>query len=70
MNVRPASVDRLLESIDELTQQIQEADKELLTLAGSDATCRRLMAVPGVGPVTATRFAATVDDVGRFATTH
>ena len=70
VKIRPPFVDRLLESIDELTGQIEQADKELLTLAEADATCRRLMTVPGVGPVTATRFAATVDDVGRFATAH
>jgi len=28
------------------------------------------MTVPGVGPMTATRFAATVDDVGRFVSAH
>jgi transposase len=67
---RPPFVDRLLESIDELTMQIAAADKELSALAEADATCRRLMTVPGVGPVTSVRFAATVDDVGRFANAH
>ena len=70
VKVRPVFVDRLLESIEELTEQIQQADRELLALAEADATCKRLMTVPGAGPVTATRFAATVDDVGRFATAH
>jgi transposase len=70
VKVRPAYVERLLESIEELTEQIQQADQELAALAEADPTCRRLMTVPGVGPVTATRFAATVDDVGRFATAH
>jgi transposase len=70
VKVRPPFVDRLLESIDELTDQIEHADKELQELADADPTCKRLMTVPGVGPVTSTRFAATVDEVGRFATAH
>ena len=67
---RPSYVERMLESIEELTKQIAIADKELEALAEADETCRRLMTVPGVGPVTATRFAATVDEVGRFASAH
>jgi transposase len=67
---RPPYVERLLESIEELAKRIHIADGELAALAESDTTCRRLMTVPGVGPVTATRFAATVDAVGRFASAH
>jgi transposase len=67
---RPLFVDRLLASIEELTKQIAQADLELSALAEADETCRRLMTVPGVGPVTAMRFAATIDDVGRFANAH
>ncbi len=67
---RPPFVDRLLTSIEELNVQIAQADLELSVLAGADDTCRRLMTVPGVGPVTAMRFVATVDDVGRFANAH
>ena len=70
MKGRPAFVERLLTSIEELTDQITAADLELSNLAKEDATCQRLMTVPGVGPVTAMRFAATVDDVGRFADAH
>lgn len=67
---RPAHVDRLLASIEELTIQIGEADRELSSQAKADATCQRLMTVPGVGPVTAMRFSATVDDVDRFSSAH
>lgn len=67
---RPPFVERLLVSIEELTRQITAADQELSALAKADATCQRLMTVPGVGPVTSMRFAATVDDVGRFANAH
>lgn len=67
---RPAFVERLLETIDELTEQIEAADKELVMLAEADSICRRLMTVPGVGPVAAMRFLATVDDVARFGNAH
>jgi transposase len=63
----PSYVDRQLRSIDELTSHILEADKELEALAKTDPTCPRLMSVPGVGPVTAIRFVAALDQIDRFA---
>jgi transposase len=66
----PAWVSRNLTTIDHLSGQIAEADAELRRLARTDPTCRRLMSVPGVGPVTAVRFAAAVDDVSRFSSAH
>lgn len=35
-------------------------------MARTDATCRSLVAVPGIGPVIATAFAATVPDARAF----
>lgn len=66
----PEAVERLLVVISAATEQIAMADKELHGLAEQDAVCQRLMSVPGVGPVTALRFAAAVDDVTRFPTAH
>lgn len=66
----PAHVERLLETIEQLSIQIDDADKELLTLTKDDSTCRRLMSVPGVGPVVAARYLAVVDDVSRFDHAH
>jgi transposase len=56
--------------VDQLSAEIKEADKELDLQAESDETCRRLMTVPGVGPLTAVRFVAAVDETGRFANAH
>ena len=39
-------------------------------LARSDELCRRLMTVPGVGPVTAVRFKAALDEQSRFRDAH
>lgn len=66
----PVFVDRLLQTIDELTKQIKEADKEMKKVATADEVCRRLMSVPGVGPVTAVRFVSTLDDPTRFGNAH
>jgi transposase len=35
--------------------------------AAADPVTRRLATVPGVGPVTAVAFRATLDDIARFA---
>lgn len=39
-------------------------------IAKADLVCRRLMTVPGVGPLTALTFKAAVDDPGRFASSR
>jgi len=48
----------LLESLRILNRQIAEADAELGQIVKEDEVVRRLCTVPGVGPVTATTFAA------------
>jgi len=40
--------------------------KRIRELAKASELCRRLMTMPGVGPVTAVAFVAAVDDVARF----
>ncbi len=44
--------------------------KELASLAKEDDTCKRLMTVPGVGPITAINFAAALDEISRFPSAH
>jgi len=39
----------------------------LVQVAGQDELCRRFIAIPGVGPVTALTFKAAIDDPARFA---
>lgn len=50
--------------------EIAAADGRLTALAARDATVQRLTTVPGVGPVTATAFVATLDDITRFGSAH
>jgi transposase len=66
----PSYVDRQLKLIEVLNTQIAEADAEVKSWATTDETCTRLMTVPGVGPLTALRFVAALDDVTRFESAH
>jgi transposase len=50
----------------ELESKLAELDRRLVALTRTDPVCRALSEVPGVGPVIATAFAATVPDAGAF----
>ena len=65
-HVLPSFVERLLGSIEDLSVKIAEADEELELEAREDPTCQLLMSVPGIGPVTAMRYVATIDVIERF----
>ena len=62
----PAHLDCLLVVLEALSGQIADADVELKELTANDERMQRLMTVPGVGPVTAARFVAAIDQVDRF----
>lgn len=49
----------MLRELDRLTQQV-------LAIVRQEKTCRRLMSAPGVGPITALAFRATIDRPDRF----
>ncbi len=49
-----------------LREQIGVLHRRLLTIVREDEVCRRLMTVPGVGPVVALTYRATVDVPARF----
>jgi transposase len=49
-----------------LRQQIAILHRRLLAIVGDDEVCQRLMTIPGVGPVVALTFRATVDVPARF----
>jgi transposase len=57
----------LFESLRLLNRQIAEANAELEKIVKEDVVVKRLCTTPGVGPVTATTFAATIDDASRFS---
>jgi transposase len=68
--VVPEFLERTLVLIETITAQIRIADSELDEIASNHPICQKLMTVPGVGPVTAIRFLAAIDDVTRFPNAH
>jgi Transposase IS116/IS110/IS902 family len=61
-----AAVSPLLEARKAIEQQIDDLDRKVLKLARHDAQVRRFMTTPGIGPITALCFKATIDDPTRF----
>jgi transposase len=61
-----AAIGPLLETRKAIEQQIDDLDRKVLKLARHDLEVRRFMTVPGVGPITALCFKATIDDPTRF----
>jgi len=62
----PDYLEALLQSLEHLNTQIQQADRALSDVAHHDPVCRLLMTMPGVGPVTALSFVSAIDDITRF----
>ncbi len=66
----PIYVERQLRVVEALTTEIDAADADVEREAETDETSKRLMTVPGVGPLTALRFVAALDQVERFENAH
>ena len=56
----------LVSQIDALDEAIGAIDKEIAMAVKADETAKRLMTIPGVGPVTASAIMATIQDMGDF----
>jgi transposase len=59
-------VEPLLIMLKSLNEQIKLANEKLAEIVKDDEVVKRLTSVPGVGPVTATTYAATLDGAARF----
>lgn len=57
---------RLLDGRIAMKKALADLHRALLRLTENDELCRRFMTIPGVGPVTALAFKATIDDPSRF----
>jgi transposase len=57
----------LLVQLRNLDEAIARLDRILAKLAQKDETARRLMSIPGFGPITASAMAATIQDTSSFA---
>ncbi len=56
----------MLQAWGHIRLRVAELSKQLVAMAGEDQRCRLLTSVPGVGTVTATAFAAAVEDPANF----
>ena len=56
----------IVRQLQTLNDEIAVSDRAILELAKADRTARRLMSVPGIGPITASAAAASVQDAGAF----
>jgi transposase len=66
----PPHLDRQLETIAHLHAAAKAATEEVGSWAEQNPVCVRLMTVPGVANITATRFVAAIDRIDRFTSAH
>jgi transposase len=59
-------VEPLLTSRQKLREEFGRLHRKLLSIVRDDGVCRRLMTIPGVGPVVALAFTSTIDVPARF----
>ena len=57
----------MLDLLAELDEQIAHLDREIARRAREDETARRLMTIPGIGPITATALTALAPAAEGFA---
>jgi transposase len=60
-------IEPMLRAREALHTEYHALHRAMLAIVRDDATCRRLMTVPGVGALVAITFASAVDEPGRFA---
>jgi transposase len=60
------AVEPLLKAREAVEKQIADLDRKAMRLARCDVQVRRFMTVPGIGPITALCYLATIDDPTRF----
>jgi transposase len=63
-------MERQLRVLEQLNAERKDAARQINQVARESELCRCLMSTPGVGPVTAVRFLATIDQCDRFGSAH
>jgi transposase len=64
--VLSAVAEPLLAVVDVMSRELARLTRQILAVVRDEPVCRRLMGVPGVGPLTALAFRATIDRPDRF----
>lgn len=59
-------IEPLLDARSKLRQHFDALHRKVLAIVRNDKVCRRLMTIPGVGPVVALAYTATIDIPARF----
>ena len=62
-----AAIRRLVDQIGEVADEIGKSEKEIVAWCRTDAASRRLLTIPGVGPITASMISASVPDPALFS---
>jgi len=57
----------MLEARAALWREFEQLHREMLRIVRDDEICRRLMSIPGVGPLVAITFKSAIDEPGRIA---
>jgi transposase len=65
-----AVVEPLLAVLAVMRKEFARLTKQVLDIVRKEDTCRRLMSAPGVGPITALAFRATIDRPERFGSSR
>ena len=60
------SLEALLSIVEAMEKSLKSLDDQLMEIVKGDAVCKRLMTVPGVGPIIAMTYKSTVDEPKRF----
>ncbi|MEO5325229.1 IS110 family transposase [Mesorhizobium sp. CC13] len=63
-------VEPLLSILGSMLNEFARLTKQVLDIVRKEAVCRRLMSAPGVGPITALTFRATIDRPERFSSSR
>lgn len=62
----PIIMAKLPPSLVGMDERIAVLDREIEQIAATDERCRRLLTIPGVGPLSATALIAAIDDIETF----
>jgi transposase len=62
-----SQAEKLLSVIEVMSREVERLTRRALDEVRVEPTCRRLMTVPGIGPLTALAFRATIDRPGHFS---
>lgn len=66
----PVHIEETLVVLEALTTQINKSNNRARALALANPVCKRMMTIPGVGPITSLTFVAIVEKHERFSQTH